>query len=41
MDQFRKDILKVTQSLPVYKKIQKVEIMEEAFKKTTTNKIKR
>lgn len=40
-DSIRKDILKVTQSLPVYKKIQKVEIMEEAFKKTTTNKIKR
>lgn len=41
VDSIRKDILKVTENLPLYKKIQKVEIEKEPFKKTTTNKIKR
>lgn len=40
-ESIRKDILDVTRNLPVYKKIQKVEIMDTPFNKTTTNKIKR
>ena len=37
----KKDILKVCEPLPLYKKISKVKIRDEEFPKTTTNKIKR
>lgn len=40
-ESIRRDILEVSTSLPVYKKVQKVEIMDTPFNKTTTNKIKR
>jgi len=37
----RKDITKVCENLPVYKRITKVVLRKEPFEKTTTNKIKR
>ena len=37
----KKDIAKVTKELPVWKRIQSVEIRKTEFNKTTTNKIKR
>lgn len=39
--EIRKDITRVTESLPTYKKITKIEIRDVEFPKTTTNKIKR
>lgn len=40
-DTVKKDIAKICQELPVYKKISEVKIRDEEFPKTTTNKIKR
>lgn len=40
-DTIKKDIAKVTEELPVYKKISEIKIRDEEFPKTTTNKIKR
>ena len=37
----KKDIAKITEELPVYKKISEVKIRDTEFPKTTTNKIKR
>lgn len=37
----RKDITKVCEKLPVYKRITKIVLRKEPFEKTTTNKIKR
>lgn len=37
----KQDIQKVTENLPIYKKISDIEIRKEEFEKTTTNKIKR
>lgn len=40
-DTVKKDIAKICQELPVYKKISEVKIRDTEFPKTTTNKIKR
>lgn len=40
-DKLKLDIRDVTKELPIYKKISEIEIREEEFDKTTTNKIKR
>ena len=37
----KKDIAKVCEKLPIYKRITKVVLRKEPFEKTTTNKIKR
>ena len=37
----KKDISQVCEELPVFKKITDIEIRDEEFEKTTTNKIKR
>lgn len=40
-DELKKDISEVCKDLPIYKKISDIEIRENEFEKTTTNKIKR
>lgn len=40
-EKLKKDIAECCKDLPMYKKISKIEIREEEFEKTTTNKIKR
>ena len=40
-EKLKLDIREVTKELPIYKKISDIEIRDEEFDKTTTNKIKR